>query len=147
VAIGRTSAKKRDCLDNLGADYFIAMTEDQDWAAKNAASLDLIISTSDSADMPMPELLGLLRINGSFVTAGVSFDPLTGINTFMLCSAMIRIEGSFWGSYREINDMLQFAALNAVRPVIQEHQLEEANQIIMDQCAGKAKYKYVLQVK
>jgi alcohol dehydrogenase (NADP+) len=60
VAISRTSSKKEDAL-KLGADEFIATAEDKDWSKKNAGTLDLIISTVSSANMPFGEYLGLLR--------------------------------------------------------------------------------------
>ncbi|CAM1503123.1 Fc.00g078990.m01.CDS01 [Cosmosporella sp. VM-42] len=144
VAISRTSSKKEDALNELGADEFIAMAEDEDWATKNAGSLDIILSTSDSADMPMRDILGLLKLGGTFVAVGASVDSLPDINTYTLIAGMLKIEGSFWGTYMEVQDMFEFAAANKVRPKIQEYAMNDANAALVDQCKGKAKYKYVL---
>lgn len=147
VAISRSSAKKSDCLSFLGADAFIAMDEDDGWASRHAQSLDLIISTSDSGNMPMDDLLGLLTFNGTFVTVGASPDPLQNVSTFVLCAGMVRIEGSFWGTFEEINEMLQFAAERDIRPVIETYPLADANRAIVNQVNGTARYKYVVQLK
>ena len=144
VAISRNSLKKNDALNELGADEFIAMAEDTDWATKNAGSLDIILSTSDSADMPMKDLLGLLRLDGTFVAVGASIDSLRDINTYTLIAGMLRIEGSFWGSYKEVEEMFEFAAAQNIRPKIQKYAMAEANEVLVNQCKGKAKYKYVL---
>lgn len=48
VAISRKAGKKMDSL-KMGADEFIATEEDEEWVAKNAGSLDLIMSTSSNA--------------------------------------------------------------------------------------------------
>ena len=47
VGISRKSNKKEDALQ-LGADAYIATDEDENWAAENSRSLDLIISTVSS---------------------------------------------------------------------------------------------------
>lgn len=144
VAISRSSSKRADALGSLGADEFVATGEDAGWEAKHAGTLDIIISTSDSGDMPIPGLLGMLRFNGVFVTVGASTTELKGISTFQLCAAMIKIEGSFYASYREIEEMLEFAAEKGIAPMVEEVPIRDANQVIVNQVAGKARYKYVL---
>ena len=69
VGISRKASKKADALA-LGADQYIATEDDTQWHLKNAASLDLIISTVSSSDMPLAEYLSLLRVNGSYVQVG-----------------------------------------------------------------------------
>jgi alcohol dehydrogenase (NADP+) len=50
VVISR-SASKRDDAMKLGADEYIAIEEDQDWAKHHAWSLDLIVSTVSSSQV------------------------------------------------------------------------------------------------
>ncbi|KAH9905584.1 GroES-like protein [Xylariomycetidae sp. FL2044] len=133
VCISRSSSKKADCLTQLGADEFIATAEDENWASDHAGSLDLIVSTSDSGNLPMAELLGLLKLAGTFVTVGASVKPLQNVNTMLLCARMIR-------------EMLDFAVRKGVRPLIEAVSMTQANQAIRNQVQGKARYKYVLQM-
>ncbi|EQL31111.1 hypothetical protein RJZ56_004097 [Blastomyces dermatitidis] len=65
TAISRTSAKKAETLGGLGATKFIATDEDKGWAKTHARSLDLIISTVSSSDMPIGNYLRLMKVMGS----------------------------------------------------------------------------------
>ncbi|CAJ2509559.1 Uu.00g145850.m01.CDS01 [Anthostomella pinea] len=147
MAISRSSSKKNDCLTKLGADSFIAISDDEDWAAKHVGSLDLIISNHRLRHMPMKDLLGLLKVNGSFITVGASLDDLPDINTFSSYCAMLKIEAGFWGTFEEIGEMLEFAAANGVRPLVQVFDLEETNQVIAQQYAEMSRYKFVAKVQ
>jgi D-arabinose 1-dehydrogenase-like Zn-dependent alcohol dehydrogenase len=69
VGISRKSDKKGDALA-LGADEYIATSDDADWATKNKRSLDLIISTISSEKMPLTDYLGLLKTKGTFIQVG-----------------------------------------------------------------------------
>lgn len=69
VGISRRSSKKDDVLA-LGADAYIATEDDKDWDKKNARTLDLIISTVSSSNMPLTEYLSLLKVGGTFIQVG-----------------------------------------------------------------------------
>jgi alcohol dehydrogenase (NADP+) len=70
VAISRSRGKEADAK-KLGADRFIATNEDG-WAKKNSRSLDLIVSTVSSPDMPLSKYFQLLRTNGQFIQVNSS---------------------------------------------------------------------------
>jgi alcohol dehydrogenase (NADP+) len=65
VAISRTNSKKEDAM-KMGATKFIA-TDEKGWNQANSRSLDLIVSTVSSPNMPIAEYLQLLRTNGQFI--------------------------------------------------------------------------------
>lgn len=65
VAISRSDRKKNDAM-KMGATKFIA-TQDKGWAKDNFRTLDLIVSTVSSPDMPISEYLQLLRTHGQFI--------------------------------------------------------------------------------
>lgn len=69
VGISRKASKKDEVLA-LGADEYIATDDDSDWAAKNARSLDLIISTVSSEKMPLQGYLTLLATYGTLIQVG-----------------------------------------------------------------------------
>jgi alcohol dehydrogenase (NADP+) len=65
VAISRTTSKKADAI-KMGATKYIA-TEEEGWNKKNSRSLDLIVSTVSSPNMPLAQYFQLLRTNGQFI--------------------------------------------------------------------------------
>lgn len=143
VAISRTSDKKADAL-KMGADHFIATSEDKDWAKHNSRTLDLIISTVSGPSMPLQQYLRLLRTNGQFIQVGAPEDPIPSITAFELIGKGVRIGGSAIGSPAQIREMLELSVKKGVHPWVQKRPLNEANSTVVDMEAGKARYRYVL---
>lgn len=143
VAISRRRNKVDDAKA-LGATDYIATSEDEKWARKHARSLDLIISTVSSPDMPLESYLRLLRTNGAFIQVGAPEDKLPQIAAFGLIAKGCTIGGSQIGSPRDIEDMLAFAAEKGVRPWVQERSMREANRSVVEMEDGKARYRFVL---
>ena len=73
VAISRSDNKKADAM-KMGASRYIA-TEEEGWSKKNARSLDLIVSTVSSPNMPLTQYFQLLRTNGQFIQVRNSKSP------------------------------------------------------------------------
>lgn len=144
VAISRTSSKRKDAIEGLGADAFIATAEDKKWAKNHARSLDLIICTVSSDDMPLSQYLRLLKTDGTFVMVGVPEKPLPPLAAYSLIQKSVKVTGSSIGSPDEIRKMLQLAAEKRVLPWIQKRPMEEVNSALVDMHDGKARYRYVL---
>ncbi|PSN63013.1 cinnamyl alcohol dehydrogenase [Corynespora cassiicola Philippines] len=143
VAISRRRNKEQDAKA-MGADEYIATAEDEKWERKHSRSLDLIVSTVSSPDMPLSGYLRLLRTNGQFIQVGAPEDKLPAIAAFALIAKGCKIGGSQIGSPKEIEEMLQFAADKGVKPWIQQRSMKEANRSVVDMEDGKARYRYVL---
>jgi alcohol dehydrogenase (NADP+) len=143
VAISRSSAKKADATA-MGADAFIATGEDKNWSRVHSRSLDLIVCTVSSPDMPVDKYLHLLKTGGRFVQVGAPEDRLPALYAFSLIGKGCSIGGSSIGSPKEIEEMLEFAAKTGVRPWIEKRNLKDANKTIVDMEDGKARYRYVL---
>ncbi|KUJ18040.1 GroES-like protein [Mollisia scopiformis] len=143
VAISRSTSKKEDAM-KIGATKFIA-TEEAGWNKKNSSSLDLIVSTVSSPDMPLAGYLQLLRTNGQFIQVGAPEDNIPAFNAFALIAKGCKMGGSCIGSPKDIANMLDFAVKKQVHPWIQVRPLKDANQAVVDMEAGKARYRYVLQ--
>jgi len=143
TAISRTGAKKADAM-KLGADDFIATKDDPDWSTHHARSLDLIVSTVSSPDMPLEEYLMLLRTNGQFIQVGAPEDKMPAFNAFSLIAKGCKIGGSAIGAPHEIEDTLELTVKKGVKPWIQERGLKEANQAVVDMGGNKARFRYVL---
>ena len=142
TAISRSSAKKDDAT-KLGADKYIATNDDPDWATHHARSLDLIVSTVSSSNMPLEQYLMLLRTNGQFIQVGAPEDNLPAFNVFLLIAKGCKIGGSAIGAPHEIEEMLELTA-KVVKPWVQKRPLMDANQAVVDMGEGKARYQYVL---
>ncbi|KAF1842829.1 alcohol dehydrogenase-like protein [Cucurbitaria berberidis CBS 394.84] len=143
VAISRRRNKVEDAKA-MGATDYIATSEDDKWARKHARSLDLIISTVSSPDMPLESYLRLLRTNGTFIQVGAPEDKLPPIAAFGLIGKGCKIGGSQIGSPKDIEYMLHFAAEKGVKPWVQQRSMKEANKCVVDMEDGHARYRYVL---
>ncbi|KAK7417807.1 hypothetical protein QQZ08_011503 [Neonectria magnoliae] len=144
VGISRRASKKDEVLA-LGADQYIATEDDENWAVENVRSLDLILCTVSSANMPLTEYLKLLDVGGSFVQVGLpDGGNLPPISVFHLIASAIKIGGSVIGSPGEIEEMFQLAVDKKIKPWVEQRPMEEANQAILDIEAGKPRYRYVL---
>ena len=101
VAISRSNTKKADA-QKMGADRFIATSEDSEWATHHAGSLDLIISTVSSGDMPLEKYLQLLRVKGVFIQVGAPEEPMPAFSAFSLIAKGVKVGGSAIGSPHDI---------------------------------------------
>ncbi|KAK3726140.1 hypothetical protein LTR37_000288 [Vermiconidia calcicola] len=128
----------------MGADVYIATDEDEAWPKQHARSLDLIVCTVNSHKMPLTEYLGLLRVYGTFIQVGAPEDVLPELDAGALIGKGIKIGGSMIGSPTQIEDMLQLAAGKKIKAWIQTVAMRDANRAIVDQDAGKARYRYTL---
>ncbi len=143
VAISRSSSKKEDAM-KMGADDFIATSEDKEWATHHAHSLDLIVSTVSSPDMPLQGYLQLLRTHGVLIQVGAPEDNIPAFNAFSLLTKNLKIGGSGIGSPAEIRQMLDFVASKGIKAWVNPRPLKDANAAIVDMADNKARYRYVL---
>ncbi|KAJ2891462.1 Alcohol dehydrogenase superfamily [Zalerion maritima] len=143
VAISRREDKRADAL-KLGADAYVATAEEEGWAKKHKSSLDLIISTVSSAQMPLGDYMGMLKAGGTLVQVGAPEDGALPINAFNLIGGGKKVAGSMIGSPSEITEMLRMAADKGVKPWVEKRAMKDANQAVLDMVAGNARYRYVL---
>ncbi|KAE8336730.1 hypothetical protein BDV24DRAFT_154987 [Aspergillus arachidicola] len=143
VGVSRRESKRADVL-MLGADDYIATEDEKDWAQTHAASLDLIICTVSSPDMPLRDYMGLLDSYGRLVQVGAPEDKLPVLYAFDFIPRGKSLSGSIIGSPKEIEEMLQLAVEKNVQPWVVERPLSDANQAFIDMENGLARYRYTL---
>ena len=144
IGLSRKKEKKESVLQ-LGADEYIATEDDKDWSESHKRSLDLIICTVSSANMPIDQYLSLLKPDSSFIQVGAPDEGnLPAPNVFTLITNRIKLGGSMIGAPHEIREMLDFAAAKNIKPWIELRPMSEANQAVQDLAAGKPRYRYVL---
>lgn len=143
IAISRRENKRSDAI-SLGADTYIATEEEEGWVEKYASSLDVIISTVSSANMPLNHYLSLLRSGGHFCQIGLPEQQFPPLEILSLCERNISVHFSDVGSVDEVEKMLQFAAKEKIRPWVETRRMSDVNQVLRELEAGKAKFRYVL---
>ena len=129
----------------MGANKFIATDEDQDWDKKNAKSLDLIICTVSSHNMPLSSYIELLKVQGSLIVVGAPENPIPGFNLFILIDKRAKIGGSAIGTPKQIRNMLDLAVKKQVHPWINLYPMRDANRAVVEFEEGKPRYRFVLQ--
>lgn len=143
VAISRSPTKRADALQ-MGADEYIATSDEPDWSVKHASSLDLIISTMSGTGFSLDRYLSLLDVNGTMILVGAPDDPIPSFNAFSLLRNNRKVGGSLIGSRKQMREMLELASRADLQAWVQTRPMAEANQAIVDMGNGKAKYRYVL---
>ena len=128
----------------MGATKFIALSTDPKWAKTHRSSLDLIINTVDSVDMPLQGYLSLLRTKGRFVQVGAPEGKIPNFDIFPLLNKKASIGGSLIGSPQQIRDMLKLAAEKNVKPWINVMPMKDANKAVVDFEKGVPRYRIVL---
>ncbi|KAI9660738.1 MAG: putative secondary metabolism biosynthetic enzyme [Alyxoria varia] len=143
IAFSRKPEKREDAL-KMGADEYVATDEDKEWEQKYARSLDLIVCTISSPNIPIQGYLKTLRVRGQFIQVGAPEDVIPGFDAFDLIPKAAKIGGSIIGSRTQIEEMLRFCAERKLKFWVEERPMAEANQVTKDFEAGKPRYRYVL---
>ncbi|KAL7273948.1 hypothetical protein RUND412_003175 [Rhizina undulata] len=143
AAISHSPSKRDDALA-LGATNFIA-TNTPNWNVPHARSIDLLISTNFSSDMPLKEYLSLLKIGGTLVMCGIPEGELPRLSWADLASANLAIRGSNVGSKKEVLEMLKLVKERGLRGWVQVKDMADVKEVVTDLEAGKGRYRWVLK--
>ena len=141
VTVLSSSADKATEAKEFGAHHFYQ------WESEKAkqdltGSLDLFLSTS-SAELDWDLAFSLLGNNGVLCFLGI---PVSSINIPLipLIFGQKSIVGSVVGGRRFMQEMLDFAAINQIKPMIETMPLSQVNEAMDRVLAGKARYRIVL---
>ena len=141
VTVLSSHADKATEAKKFGAHHFYQ------WGSENAkdvtGSLDLLVSTS-SAELDWDLAFSLLGNNGVLCFLGI---PVSSINVPLipLIFGQKSVVGSVVGGRRFMQEMLDFAAINQIKPTIQTMPLSQVNEAMSLVLAGKARYRIVLE--
>jgi len=142
AAIGRGS-ENAALATKFGASVYIDSKSTN--AAKELQKLggaQVILATAPSSKA-MSALIDGLAPNGKLMVVGVSFDPLE-VTPLQLISGVRTIQGWSTGTPADSEDMLQFAELTGVRPMIETYPLEKAAEAYARMMSGNAQFRVVL---
>ena len=141
VTVLSSSANKANEAKEFGAHHFYQWGSEQ---AKQdlTGSLDLLLSTS-SAELDWDLAFSLLGNNGILCFLGI---PVSSINVPLipLIFGQKSVVGSVVGGRRFMQEMLDFAAINQIEPMIETMPLSQVNEAMERVLAGKARYRIVL---
>ena len=144
VAISR-GEKNRELALKLGARVYIdARSQD---VAKELTALGgarAILATAPDGKA-MGSLVDGLGVDGTLLTIGVSFEPMS-VSSSQLLMARKSILGWPSGTAKDSEDTLNFAAANGVRAMIETFPQERAADAYERMMSGKVRYRAVLQM-
>jgi len=141
VTVLSSSADKVAEAKEFGAHHFY------EWGTVEAkkdltGSLDLLLITS-SSELDWDLAFSLLSNNGILCFLGI---PVSSINVPLvpLIFGQKSVVGSVVGGRRLMQEMLDFAAINQIKPMIETMPISQINDAIDRVLAGKARYRIVL---
>jgi uncharacterized zinc-type alcohol dehydrogenase-like protein len=140
TAFTTSEDKKKEVLE-LGAHKALnSRNDDEIKSAKN--SFDLIISTVNVA-LNWKAYLATLAPRGRLHFVGITLEPLNiGVTSMM--SKQLSVSASPIGSPSTIKQMLDFANLHKIEPVIEKYAFSDINAAMDRLRSGKARYRIVL---
>ncbi|XP_029127731.1 probable mannitol dehydrogenase [Cajanus cajan] len=144
TVISTSPNKKKEAIENMGADSFVVSRE-QDQMQAVKGTLDGIIDTV-SAVHPLVPLLGLLKSHGKLVMLGAPEKPLE-LPAFSLLSGRKVVGGSAIGGLKETQEMLDFAAKHGVKPDIEVIPIDYVNTAMERLLKGDVKYRFVIDIE
>ena len=106
TVLGHSLSKKDDALSFGAVDY--RSTADAQTFKDLSKKFDFILNTT-SANIPINDLLGLIKVDGSLVYVGLPSEEQS-FNVFGVTAARRSISGSQVGGQIEVQEMLDFAA-------------------------------------
>lgn len=141
VAISRSDKKKELAL-KLGAKEYINTSKDKPFEMY-MGTFDMLLVTAAGGSFSVPDHAPLVKPKGRIHIVGAVGKPLT-IPVFSLIMTQISVSGSAIGSMKQMEEMLEFAAKNDVKPMIETFPHTKANEAIAKMEAGTLRFRAVL---
>lgn len=115
TVLGHSLSKKDDALSFGAVDY--RSTSDKQTFIDLNKKFDFILNTT-SANISVDEILGLIKLDGTLIFAGLPVEDQT-FNVFNITGARRSIAGSQVGGQVEVQEMLNFAAKHNIGSTIE----------------------------
>ena len=135
-----TSSDKEAEAKEFGAHYFYNWKNTEIKAA--ISTLDLLLCTV-SSEIDWNKAFGLLANNGVLCLVGLPVSTLN-IPLLPLVFGQKAIAGSVVGGRRFMKEMLEFAAIHQIKPMIETIPISQINAAMDRVVANKARYRIVL---
>ncbi|XP_008236540.1 PREDICTED: probable mannitol dehydrogenase isoform X2 [Prunus mume] len=143
TVISTSPNKKKEAIENLGADSFLVSRDDGQMQAA-MGTMDGIIDTV-SAVHPLLPLLGLLKTNGKLVLVGVPAKPLE-LPVIPLISGRKLVAGSNIGGLKETQEMIDFAGKHNITANIEVIPIDYVNTAMERLIKADVRYRFVIDI-
>ncbi|XP_068655223.1 cinnamyl alcohol dehydrogenase 1-like [Aristolochia californica] len=143
TVISSSEKKKQEALEHLKADAFI-VSSDSDQMAEASESLDYILDTVPAVH-PIDSYLSLLKVEGKIMLVGVAPKPLQFESTAVILGRKT-ITGSFIGSMKETQELLELWAEQGLRSMIETVKADYVNKAMERMVRNDVRYRFVLDV-
>jgi len=142
VAIARGPAKA-DLAKRLGAHHYVDSTAtDVAEALRTLGGVKVLVATAGSSEAISATVDGLTH-RGELVIIGVAAEPLD-ISPAQLIMAGRVVRGHPSGTAQDVQETMEFSALNGVRPMTEVVPLEQADEAYRKMLSGAARFRMVL---
>ncbi|KAL8097222.1 putative cinnamyl alcohol dehydrogenase 1 [Apium graveolens] len=143
TVISSSDKKKEEALDHLGADAYL-VSSDATQMQEAADSLDYIIDTVPVFH-PLEPYLSLLKLDGKLILMGVINTPLQFISPMVMLGRKA-ITGSFIGSIKETEEMLDFCNEKGITSTIEVVKMDYINKAFERLEKNDVRYRFVVDV-
>ncbi|MEQ0563234.1 NAD(P)-dependent alcohol dehydrogenase [Amycolatopsis sp. NEAU-NG30] len=141
VTVLSQSLKKQEDGLKLGATGYYA-TSDESTFEVLKGTFDIIINTV-SAQLPLDDYAGLLRVGGAMVNVGAPGEPLS-YNAFSLLLGNKVLAGSMIGGIAETQEMLDFCAEHGIGAEIETISAGQVNEAYERVENSDVRYRFVI---
>jgi uncharacterized zinc-type alcohol dehydrogenase-like protein len=142
IAVSRGTGKKQSCQE-LGATGFIYSASPADMAA-NAGRLHYLLFCLWGGSVDLNHYVGLMRPYGILHFVGVP-EEVVNFSVMPLLFQRLTLSASPIGSSNQMRAMLEFAAANNIKPIIEEFSHKRANEAIEKIRDGSIRFRAVLK--
>lgn len=134
-----SSPAKRDEALSLGAHHFV-VSSDQDTLDSLEYAFDLLLVTAHGG-VEWDIIMDTLKKKGKLILVGF---PDLKLNSIDLVAHELSITGSFLGTQADMCDMLHFAQVHHIQPMVEVMPMSKANEAIERVKQNQARYRIVL---
>ncbi|CAI9765590.1 unnamed protein product [Fraxinus pennsylvanica] len=143
TVISSSMKKKEEALDHLGADDYL-VSSDSTRMQELVDSLDYIIDTIPVFH-PLVPYLSLLKVDGKLILMGVINTPLEFLTPLVMLGRK-SITGSFVGSIKETEEMLEFCKEKDITSTIEVVKMDYINTAFERLEKNDVRYRFVVDV-
>ncbi|KAI3959566.1 hypothetical protein MKW92_017439 [Papaver armeniacum] len=143
TVISTSPDKKKEAIENLGADYFL-VSRDPDQMQAAMSTMDGIIDTV-SAVHPLLPLINLLKPHGKLVIVGAPEKP-PELPLLPLLWGRKMVAGSCNGGMKETQEMINFAGEHNITADVEVIPLDYINNAMERLAKGDVRYRFVIDI-
>nr|AAR89392.1 cinnamyl alcohol dehydrogenase [Corchorus capsularis] len=143
TVISSSDKKREEAMEHLGADEYL-VSSDVESMQKAADQLDYIIDTVPVVH-PLEPYLSLLKLDGKLILMGVINAPLQFVSPMVMLGRK-SITGSFIGSMKETEEMLEFCKEKGLASMIEVIKMDYINTAFERLEKNDVRYRFVVDV-